>query len=73
MDRKHRRAHQKRGRVTHESIQNTFAAAVGHHQAGRLNEAIRIYGEVLAASPRHADSFHLLGVAASHVNAGQNP
>ena len=35
------------------------------HQSGRLAEAEAIYRRVLETEPRHADSLHLLGVAAA--------
>ena len=41
-----------------------FEDAVRLHQAGRLDEAERIYEGLLTADPRHAGSLHLLGVAA---------
>jgi protein O-GlcNAc transferase len=47
-----------------------FGDAVRHHQAGRLNEAERLYREVLQADPRHADALHFLGVLAHQ--AGRN-
>jgi tetratricopeptide (TPR) repeat protein len=43
-------------------MQQAFAAAVEHHKAGRLADAERVYRQILAANPRHADSLHLLGV-----------
>jgi tetratricopeptide (TPR) repeat protein len=45
-------------------IDDLFAAAVRHHQAGRLNEAKDLYWHILNREPRHADSLHLLGVVA---------
>lgn len=50
--------------VSGSSIQQLFAEAVRLHQAGRLVEAEQQYRQVLAIAPRHADSLHLLGVAA---------
>jgi tetratricopeptide (TPR) repeat protein len=38
--------------------------ALAHHQAGRLDEAVRVYQALLARDPDHADALHLLGVAA---------
>jgi tetratricopeptide (TPR) repeat protein len=39
-----------------------FAEAVAHHRAGRLNEAMELYKQVLRANPGHAGALHLLGV-----------
>jgi tetratricopeptide (TPR) repeat protein len=39
-----------------------FAAALGHHRAGELRDAERLYREVLAREPRHAPALHFLGV-----------
>ncbi len=33
------------------------------HQAGRLDDAERLYRRLIAANPRHADALHLLGLA----------
>jgi tetratricopeptide (TPR) repeat protein len=41
-----------------------LADGLEHHRAGRLTEAERIYREILAMDPRHADSLHLLGMVA---------
>jgi tetratricopeptide (TPR) repeat protein len=41
-----------------------FAAALQHHQSGRLAEAEALYRRLLAHDPHHADSLHLLGVVA---------
>jgi len=51
-------------------VEAIFAEALHHHQSGRIAEAERLYREVLATSPQHADSLHLLGVAAHQ--AGRN-
>ncbi|WP_162488392.1 O-linked N-acetylglucosamine transferase family protein [Azospirillum lipoferum] len=51
------------------TIQEAMAAAVAHHQAGRLNEAAAMYHAVLDAMPGHADAAHLLGVV--HLQSGQ--
>ncbi|MFQ5935083.1 MAG: tetratricopeptide repeat protein [Acidiferrobacterales bacterium] len=38
--------------------------ALQHHQAGRLQEAKRLYRQILEGEPNHADALHLLGVIA---------
>jgi tetratricopeptide (TPR) repeat protein len=44
-----------------------FAEALAHHQSGRLSDAERLYRNVLALEPSHADSLHLLGVIAGQT------
>ena len=41
-----------------------FTQAFAHHQAGRLEEAERLYHRMLSADARHADSLNMLGVVA---------
>ncbi len=38
--------------------------AVAQHQAGRLDEAAKLYAQVLSLAPGHFDATHLLGVVA---------
>ena len=46
-------------------FQELFADAVRRHQANRLDEAERLYGQVLANDPGHVDALHMLGVVAA--------
>src|SRR5215813_3111596 len=68
MNRQQRRAEKRQARsgapAASPAIQSTLADALRHHQAGRLNEAERLYRQNLALDPRHADSLHLLGMVA---------
>ena len=59
-----------------ESVTGTaklFADALRLHQSGQLAEAERLYRDIVAHDPGHADSLHLLGVLAfqrgQHLNA----
>ncbi|MBP2291649.1 tetratricopeptide repeat protein [Azospirillum rugosum] len=47
------------------TVRDALAAAVGHHQAGRLDEARPLYLSILQAIPGHPDALHLLGVLES--------
>jgi predicted O-linked N-acetylglucosamine transferase (SPINDLY family) len=46
------------------TLEQQLKSGLSHHQAGRLAEAERIYRQVLAQQPDHADALHLLGVLA---------
>ncbi|MFM8821579.1 MAG: tetratricopeptide repeat protein [Phenylobacterium sp.] len=49
--------------MTPEAVEARFDAAVSLHRAGRVQEAIPVYREVLSASPEHANAAYNLGVA----------
>src|SRR5262249_43354135 len=38
--------------------------ALGYHQRGLLDQAVRVYQALLVQDPEHADALHLLGVVA---------
>lgn len=46
------------------SLDDKLQAAIEHHQSGRLQEAEKLYKEIIRADPEHADAIHLLGVIA---------
>ena len=49
------------------TVPESLQIAIEHHNAGNLAEAERIYREILALDPGHADALHLLGVIAFHA------
>ena len=48
--------------TSYGDIESALAAGVGHHGAGRLDEARRLYDSVLGVAPDHADALHLRGL-----------
>lgn len=48
----------------HAAATELFAAALRHHQAGRLADAESGYRSAIERDPAHADAWHLLGAAA---------
>lgn len=49
------------------TISEMLTSAVQHHQAGRLAPAEQLYRQIIAADPRQADAWHLLGVIGSQL------
>jgi protein O-GlcNAc transferase len=47
--------------------EQTLAAAMDHHRAGRLTEAERLYQSVCDSDPNNARAFHLRGVVAHQL------
>jgi predicted TPR repeat methyltransferase len=80
VNRKQRRAAKRQGKAiagraapvmpagSSAEIADRFAAALSHHQAGRLAEAESLYRQVCALDPRHAESLHFLGVLAGQAS-----
>ena len=64
MNRKQCRAAAKLGDGAISATRDLLAAGLEHHKAGRLDEAERLYHQILSADARHADCLHLLGVLA---------
>lgn len=64
MNRKERRAKSRMlpARPSPADVPAWFARAARHHAAGRVADAERLYRDILAVAPRHADSLHRLGV-----------
>ncbi len=50
-----------------EIVQQCFAFAAERHQAGQIDEAERVYRQILLVAPLHADALHGLGVIAHQV------
>ena len=53
------------------AIEAYFQSGVRLQGAGRLAEAEQVYRQILAVTPDHADSLHMLGVIASQCGQPQ--
>ena len=49
------------------TISEAMKIAVQHHQQGELQEAERIYRQILQVQPNHADALHFLGIIGLQV------
>lgn len=47
--------------MTATDIQTTYAQALAHHNAGRLEEALRLYGAIIEANPKVAEAHFQVG------------
>jgi len=54
-----------------ENHPQLFAQAVRYHQAGTLDEAERLYRQIVQADPHHADALHFLGVLAQQTGRNE--
>jgi protein O-GlcNAc transferase len=52
---------------TRMTLQEQLETGISHHLAGRLTPAERIYRQILATQPNHAQALNLLGALASQV------
>jgi len=52
------------------NIQQAFATALGLHQGGKTADAIRLYGEIVAADPHFSPAVNNLGLL--HADAGRD-
>jgi predicted O-linked N-acetylglucosamine transferase (SPINDLY family) len=53
------------------NLQQSLVAAMQHQQAGRLDEAEKLYRQILARHPDSADALHLLGVLCAQLGRHQ--
>ena len=51
-------------------VGDKLRSALRHHQLGQLQEARRLYEQILEGDPDHADALHLLGVMAHQEGNG---
>lgn len=54
--------------MKHVQIPQLLNKALRFHQAGRIQDAVSGYQEILKKDPTHCDALHLLGVAAQQLN-----
>lgn len=57
-----------RSPATPNSTDSTYLNALSLHRAGNLNEARRLYCDVLAGDPNHVDSWHMMGMLLVQAN-----
>ncbi len=57
--------------LSSSELEQVFANALKMHQSGNLDQAESLYGQVIAAEPRHFDALNLLGVIALQTNRAE--
>lgn len=62
LNRRERRAAQKRNNETSHQIVGLLQQAISLHQQGQLQNAAALYNQILQIEPEHGDALHLLGV-----------
>ena len=50
------------------NVEKTFQIAMGHHQAGRIPQADKLYRQILAQQPKHAGALQYLGMIAHQLD-----
>jgi protein O-GlcNAc transferase len=55
------------GQAARAERDQQVAQAIEHHRAGRLQDALALYQQVLEGDPDHADALHLAGVVAAQL------
>jgi len=58
-------------RVAATGVRPLLTEALRHHQAGRLDQAERLYRQILQIDSRHSDALHLLGVLAYQLGRNE--
>lgn len=53
------------------TVEQALSLALQHHQAGRLQQAISVYRQILSAKPQRPEIWHNLGLALANTGSSQ--